>query len=760
MDDAGNENASSYEGVPMNQIRHAATPVGLFLLAIAVRILSWHSVFQSTGVHPNGNDPYYHLRRIRYSIEHFPEVLDFDPLMNFPDGAQPIWSPLLDWLIAALLRPIPGIDLPERLESIAVCIPPAIGAATVVLLYFVGLRVYSRSIATLAAVMLAILPAHSFYSRLGAIDHHVLVATVATVMLFIAMRLFRDQPSSDTDNQGLRWSAGLGFSIAAAVLIWPGCLFHIGVLQCAMILRLVTANEQVTAIAWARRFAVVHLAACLAVYPLSAGNEWLLWGSLSPVVLSDFQPLYFCVAFLCFVFVSLIWQRGWAASSHVARVVSSGAVAAVVLTALFWAIPDLSVGLADALSWLSKDEDFQSVVNESAPLFAGNAGWLRATMFLSGFVFLVPLTIPFLAWKFRRQPDQLLMLGWASAFLTATLLQWRFMNTYSIAHCLIIAIVIDSCRQRLAPRLTTRLRAWSALASFSVIIGIAFYVPVNSYRSHFENVTRSLRGQDTHPVGTLLHASFVTTAARFLRDHSPPLEDAPYSVLGPWGDGHILKYVAERPVVQDNFGDDVAPQNFQGAEEYFAARDESSALKIISPMRTRFVLVRAAGSGHSRGYTHDSQFTRLYHLKGSSGNPIGPGGRRYPAVEALHRHRLVYRSGPLRTGDTEPYCMLFEVVEGAELVGRANPGADVRVSLGVEPRAGGRFEYVVSTSANAAGVYTARLPYSNTSATPDVRVASHYRIRSGKQSRTVSIPEAAVLEGLRVDGPDFHSQQP
>lgn len=760
MDGAGNEYASSHEGIPMNRVLRAATPIALFLVAFAVRILSWHSVFQRAGVHPNGNDSYYHLRRIRYSIEHFPEVLDFDPFMNFPDGAQPIWSPLLDWLIAALMRPIPGIDEPERMESIVVCIPPAIGAATVLLLYFVGLRFYSRAIAILAAGMLAILPAHSFYSRLGAVDHHVLVATLATVMLAIAMRLFRDEPGTDNDNEGLRWSAGMGFSIAAAVLVWPGCLFHVGVLQCAMVVRLATARDESSAIAWARRFAVVHLTACLAVYPLCAGNEWLLWGSSSPVVLSDFQPLYFGVAFLCFVLVSLIWQRGWAASGHIARLVSSGAVAAVVLAALFGTIPDLSVGLSDALSWLSKDEEFQSVVNESAPLFAGDAGWLRATMFLSGFVFVVPLSIPYLAWKSRHQPDQLLMIGWASAFLIATLLQWRFMNTYSIAHCLIIAIVIDSCRQALAPRLTTRLRAWCAVACAALIIGIAFYVPLNSYRSHFENVARSLRGHDTPPVGTLLHASFVTAAARFLRDHSPPIEDAPYSVLGPWGDGHILKYVAERPVVQDNFGDDVAPQNFQRAEEYFAARDESSALTIISPMRTRFVLVRATGSGHSRGYTHDSQFTRLYHLKGSSGNPIGPGGRRYPAVEALHRHRLVYRSPPLRAGGKEPYCMLFEVVEGAELVGRANPGADVRLSLGVEPRAGGRFDYVVSTRANAAGVYTARLPYSNASATPDVRIASHYKIRSGQQSRTVSIPEAAVLEGLRVDGPDFRNPQP
>ena len=58
-----------------------ATPILLFLGAMGVRLLSWHSVFQRDGVYFNGNDAYYHARRIRYSIDHFPDVLDFDPLM-------------------------------------------------------------------------------------------------------------------------------------------------------------------------------------------------------------------------------------------------------------------------------------------------------------------------------------------------------------------------------------------------------------------------------------------------------------------------------------------------------------------------------------------------------------------------------------------------------------------------------------------------------------------------------------------------------
>ena len=156
MNDTSGENASYsdpllrtrgrlQEGDEVSFALRVGPPIILFFAALAVRLVSWHSVFQQGGVYPNGNDAYYHLRRIRYSIDHFPDVLSFDPLINFPVGAQPIWSPTFDWLIAAFLRFLPGLDQPDRLESFAVWIPPLLGAGTVVLVYVIALRFYSRA---------------------------------------------------------------------------------------------------------------------------------------------------------------------------------------------------------------------------------------------------------------------------------------------------------------------------------------------------------------------------------------------------------------------------------------------------------------------------------------------------------------------------------------------------------------------------------------------------------------------------------------
>ena len=173
----------------------------------------------------------------------------------------------------------------------------------------------------------------------------------------------------------------------------------------------------------------------------------------------------------------------------------------------------------------------------------------------------------------------------------------------------------------------------------------------------------------------------------------------------------------------------------------------------LSPAETRYVLVTATGSGHSRGYSEDSMFARLHDLKGSRGPAAGPGRGRSSRVEALRHHRLIYQSAPKRPGQAEPFCMIFEIVPGARLVGRADPGAIVRVSLPVRPRTGRRFNYVSQTQANAEGEYGFSLPYSTESRSRDIETGPVYTVWTGRSSAKVPVPESAVLRGEKIEGP-------
>ena len=107
-------------------------------------------------------------------------------------------------------------------------------------------------------------------------------------------------------------------------------------------------------------------------------------------------------------------------------------------------------------------------------------------------------------------------------------------------------------------------------------------------------------------------------------------------MLAAWGDGHQLRYVAERPMVQDNFGDDVGERSFALAEAYFAEPSEAAALRIAEQLRARYVVVRGGGSGHSQGYSARSLFARLHKLRGAEGS-FGAAAARRPSTSPRSR---------------------------------------------------------------------------------------------------------------------------
>ena len=727
-------------------------PIGLFLFALAVRLLPWHSVYRPTGALPFGNDAFYHLRRIRYSLAKFPAVLDSDAFINFPRGGQPIWPPTLDWLIAALLRLL-GVSDAGQVERLAMWIPPLVGAATVVLAYGVARRLHSRAVALLAAGILCVLPAHFYYSQLGFLDHHVVVAFVTTWMLAAALSVFRASPAGrGGDRAGLRRSGVLGLALAVAVVLWPGALLHVAILELACVVRLLLSHDAAQATALSRRFALANLVACAGVAPLCLGNEWERWGSFSALVLSNFQPVAFLMAGLAFGCAGLLWRAPPCAASRRSRALSAAAVGLTLAGLLFAAVPEAGRAVADAWAWLAKQERFQAAVNESASLFGdfGAVHRARAVGFLSFFVYAVPAAIVLLWRESRGRADRQLFLWWTLALFAATAVQWRFMNSFSVAHAILVAWAVVSLRALLVSRLVGQRRAAWATVGLALAAGWALEPALVGYRSHLRNVRQALAGEAPLPSAAVRRRELVVESARWLRENAAPLQAPGYSVLASWSDGHILKYSADRPVVQDNFGDDVGSQGFELAEQYFAAQSEAAALAAGAPARVGYVLVRSTGSGHSRGeYAAESMFHRLY-------RPGSVGGETEGSA-ALERHRLVYESIPDPAGKApqRPYCALWEVVEGARLEGAADPAALVELSLSLESRGQGRRLYRATTRADASGRYAFRVAYSNQQFSPDLRAAPQTILSSGGVEASVAIPEAAVRRGLAIRAPSL-----
>jgi hypothetical protein len=131
------------------------------------------------------------------------------------------------------------------------------------------------------------------------------------------------------------------------------------------------------------------------------------------------------------------------------------------------------------------------------------------------------------------------------------------------------------------------------------------------------------------------------------------------------------------------------------------------------------------------------------------------------AFPAVTRHRLVYETAAKSHAPdpARPGFKVYEHVRGAEIVGAADAGARVEARLELEtPRRS--FGWAASTRADPSGRYRLRVPYATGGSPPPVRPTARYRLRSGSQSSEVAVPEAAVLEGRRLAGPDLRASGP
>jgi asparagine N-glycosylation enzyme membrane subunit Stt3 len=751
-----------------------APPAAAFLLALCVRALPYPTVFTAAGVFANGPDAYYHLRRIAYAVLNFPRFLDFDAYVSFPDGGRPIWTPLFDFSLAALARLALGPQTGRPLESLLMWVPPLLGAACVLAVHALARRAWGRRVAALAAFVLALLPAHFVYSQLGELDHHAAVALAVTLVLAAGLALLR---SASLGRWGvLRCALQLGAAQAFALLLWPGCLLAVATFDAALVACVVASARREEAVALARSGARAHAIACALVIVFARDLVWERWGSLSPVVLSWFQPAFLAAGALAFAALAAIFQRAGFPTSTARRSLAALAVGGLVLGLSLALLPGLGAGAFDAWGWLAKREVFQASVAESEPLLAGLHGFESETavQLFSRLFYAIPLLLVLVVMGGRGREDARargVLAAWTAVWLAAALLQRRFVNELSVAFALLVAVCAFDTLRVASGALAGRGRAASRGAlAFALVAVLWLLAPVSSfYAPYLANLRRTWQNEPLVLSGWQPEQRGLTQLARWLAAHTPPTAGywdgaAPpeYGVLAAWGDGHVLRYVAERPVVQDNFGDDVGERGFALAEQYFAQTSESAALAIAEQLRARYVIVRGAGSGHAQGYAAGSLLKRLHKLRGTEGSLSEGDAAPGVNVPALARHRLIYdeRAAGGASDGSRPRYKIFEIVPGARITGRAAPQADVRAELRINLALRGRMFYASTTRAGADGRYELRVPYANdppagAGADELVRPGRAYRLSSAGREVEIAVSDTQVRSGARVEAPSL-----
>jgi oligosaccharyl transferase (archaeosortase A-associated) len=197
--------------------------LAIVALALFVRVVpAYDHVIKDGRVIFAANDPWIHMRNVDNVSAHWPVPSWFDPYRLAP-GGQETDAPLMDIAIAgvALATSIP-------LDIVGAWFPAFAGALVVIPVFLLMRRLFGRPEATIAALLVALMPGQLLQrSLLGHTDHHVLEALLAATVLALLARALESSRSRDAAAAGvflglflLTWSRG-----AFLVLILLGWAF-------------------------------------------------------------------------------------------------------------------------------------------------------------------------------------------------------------------------------------------------------------------------------------------------------------------------------------------------------------------------------------------------------------------------------------------------------------------------------------------------------------------------------------------------------
>jgi hypothetical protein len=141
-----------------------------------LRIRTYENFLIGGEVYFSGNDAWYHLRQVQYTVANFPQRMPFDPWTQYPIGRLAgQFGTLYDQLVAAAALAI-GLGSPtDQQVAIALLVAPAVfGTLVAIPTYLIGRDLGDRTTGAVAVIILALLPG-TFLRRglVGFADHNI-----------------------------------------------------------------------------------------------------------------------------------------------------------------------------------------------------------------------------------------------------------------------------------------------------------------------------------------------------------------------------------------------------------------------------------------------------------------------------------------------------------------------------------------------------------------------------------------------------------
>lgn len=145
------------------------------------------------------DDPLYNLRQVEVLLANHMNYPWFDPMTLYPSGSSIYWGPLFPALIAISCL-ITGATTRLEIIGIGLLIPPLMGVATVIVMYYIGRTCGNWRTGLLASGFTAVVTGQFFYrSMYGYMDHHIAEVLFSTIFCLVYMYAILSEKNSPLD---------------------------------------------------------------------------------------------------------------------------------------------------------------------------------------------------------------------------------------------------------------------------------------------------------------------------------------------------------------------------------------------------------------------------------------------------------------------------------------------------------------------------------------------------------------------------------
>ncbi len=684
-------------GAALSHVRARPVVVSLaavLLVALLARSYIYGAVFRDEAVVLLANDPYYY----RFVVERHVASAggDLGALLRY-EGRDP-------FLVVALALCVSLLGGVETAPLVLAWYPVAVGVATVALVYLLALLVSSsRLVGVVAAVALALTPAHVVRTALGFSDHHAadfLWLVVAATLLLLLWRT-----SSSRRRLGL--AAALAVVLAVQVSSWEAGVMLVLPAALAVVFgsTLDVAADRPPRAGLAAAASFVGAALLVAVAFALLG-----WQTVGIVLAFALLAASVVLSVVALTGVGAVGRSARPALGIVAVPVAVGlVVAAAALDDRFAPVRSLFTAGAAFLEG-SRDTG----IAETVSLVGGPLGPLTGPLSLFGlllFVALPALVAVSLRALRTRDVAGTVVATYAWYFLASALVQRRFAGELSPFVAVFAGLALVALARRTgvlsssaapvtpadsAPTSTSSVVRRYGPAAFSVLLAL---LVVTSSGVLAVKLNQSVATDGEYGAATAIRAYTVDHDLSYPRSY----------VLSPLGTNRLFNYEVN--------ADSVPELSYRYAEAHYATFVHSDSPERQYWRHHERVGFVVTSDDVSAAASPASNWVRLHQRLGSLAD----------GVEGTGHYRLVYASA-------DDSVKAFALVPGAVVVGTADPGE--RVSLSLPVTVGDRsFVYSRETTTTDVGWYAVTVPYPGT-----------YVV----DGRAVTVTEDDVLDGRFV----------